>query len=204
MPTVEDAVTGEWKRVSFTDDEVTRFSDRARSDLHRSAESGSRLMADQRRRLAELERQQAKLLNAYMAGALPVDLLKQRQDRVGIELADAKRLIQSTQTNSDEISARLEQVIALLRDAEKLYAAAGDEARQVLNQAVFGTFSINRADEGIAAGQITADAPLNPVVDVVVRIPDRNERTLGELSLAEGSILTQLAETEGFEPSMGF
>jgi DNA invertase Pin-like site-specific DNA recombinase len=117
---VEDAVARQWASVRFTDDEIAEFSKQARDDLHRSAESGSRLITDQRRRLAELERNRQKLLDAYMVGALPVDLLKERQIRVAAEIADAKRLMQGAQTASDEVFARLEQVLALLTHAERL------------------------------------------------------------------------------------
>lgn len=40
---IEDAVQRQWNVVRFTDDQVEEFSHRARADLHRSAESGSRL-----------------------------------------------------------------------------------------------------------------------------------------------------------------
>lgn len=118
---VEDAVERAWVAVRFTEDQVAEFSERARDDLHRSAESGSRLIADQRRRLAELERHRQKLLDAYMADALPVEVLKERQTRVASEIADAKRLMQNAQVANDQVFARLEQVISLLSHAERLY-----------------------------------------------------------------------------------
>ncbi|EFQ84441.1 hypothetical protein HMPREF0063_10293 [Aeromicrobium marinum DSM 15272] len=74
--------------VRFTDDQVATFGTRARDDLRRSAESGSRLITDQRRRLAEFERHQQKLLDAYMADALPVEVLKDRQGSVATEITE--------------------------------------------------------------------------------------------------------------------
>lgn len=112
---VEDAIAREWTGVSFTDKQVAEFSQRARDDLHRSSESGSRLITDQKRRLAELERRREKLLDAYMADALPVGLLSERQGRVEVEIADAKRLIRNAQTAGAEVSSRLERVMELLR-----------------------------------------------------------------------------------------
>jgi site-specific DNA recombinase len=83
----EDVIAQQWASVRFTDEEVAAFGSRARDDLHRAAESGSRLITDQRRRLAELERHQQKLLDAFMADALPVDVLKTRQSQVSAEIA---------------------------------------------------------------------------------------------------------------------
>ncbi|MCW3078509.1 MAG: Resolvase domain protein, partial [Bacteroidetes bacterium] len=90
VPETEDAIQRHWSAIKFTDDQVLEFSSRARDDLRRSAESATKLIVDQRRRLAELERRQQKLIDAYMADALPIDALKERQTRVAAEIADAK------------------------------------------------------------------------------------------------------------------
>lgn len=168
--------------MRFNDDQVAEFSDRARDDLHRSAESGSRLIVDQRRRLAELERHQQKLLDAYMAEAMPLDVLKVRQGKVGAEIADAKRLIQNAQTASDEVFARLEQVIALLTHAERLYASVGDEARAILNTAVFGTFEVDSLPDDGANIPNVSKTPLSPLVAAVVgqkKEPPTSSRSSG-------------------------
>ena len=205
VPDVEEAVAYEWIAVRFTEEQVAAFSKRARDDLHHSAESGSRLIADQRRRLAELERHRQKLLDAYMAGALPVDLLKKRQNATAAEIADASRLIQNAQTASDDVFARLEQVISLLTHAERLYATVGDEAREILNTAVFDRFEIDSLPENGANVVAITGAPLTgPVAAVAAATEPNNEETPEELSLPEGSNLIQMAETEGFEPSMGY
>lgn len=199
VPDIEDAVARQWIAVQFTDDQIAEFSQRARDDLHRSAESGSRLVADQKRRLAELERHKQKLIDAYMADALPIEELKPRQHRVGTEIADAKRLIQNAQTASDEVSNRLEQVIQLLQHAEQLYATAGNEAREILNTAVFQVFEIDSIADTTTNIPAVTTAPLTGPVAAVTGC---KERTPEELSLPEGSNLTLLAVTEGFEPSV--
>lgn len=207
---VEDAVHAEWGRVKFTDDEIAEFSQLARDDLHRSAESGSRLIADQKRRLAQLERDKQKLVDAYMVDALPVDVLRERQTRVAAEIGDAHRLIANAQTASDQVFERLEQVIALLQRADHLYGACGADAQQTLNSAVFEGFWLDFKPTDGVSGPTVADAPLTPVVGAVVG-EDRSEasesagreRTPGKRALTEGSNVTHLAEMEGFEPSRG-
>ena len=92
VPETEDLIARQWAHVRFTDEQIHVFGTRARDELRRSAESGSRLITDQRRRLAELERHQEKLVDAYMADAMPIELLKERQGKVSVEIADAKRL----------------------------------------------------------------------------------------------------------------
>ncbi len=209
VPETEDKVQRQWNTVRFSDDQVAEFSQRARDDLHRSAESGSRLITDQKRRLADLERQRQKLLDAYMADALSVEVLGERQSRVEAEIADAKRLIQNAQTASDEVATRLEQVISLLRHAQQLYDTCGPESRQILNGAVFEAFYVDSQADGAGIEPSVADAPLTPVVGAVLATTSGireagHERTPGGLKPAEGSHVTHLAEREGFEPSKPF
>jgi hypothetical protein len=87
----------------------------------------------------------------------------------------------------------LDQVIALLTDAERLYSACGPEARQNLNTAVFEIFHIDSHDEG----PIIAAAPLTPSVAAVINIGQRAERNDGNQpsarTPAEGSNVDHLA-----------
>lgn len=207
---VEDAVADEWQRVRFSHDQIAEFSQRARDDLHRSAESGSRLIADQKRRLAQLERDKQKLVDAYMVDALPVDVLRERQARAAAEIADSCRLIQNAQVSSDQVFERLEQVIDLLKHASKLYNACGPEAQQTLNSAVFEGFWLDFIDaEGISRPSV-ASAPLAPIIEAIVNEtqPEAPEtaphaETPESFTPTGGSNVTHLAEMEGFEPSRG-
>ncbi|GAB3990722.1 hypothetical protein GCM10028771_07970 [Nocardioides marmoraquaticus] len=204
---VEVEVARQWIAVRFSDEQIVEFSQRARNDLHRSTEAGSRLIADQRRRVADLERQQQKLMDAFLADAMSVQVLKARQIEVESQLADAHRLLASAQTSGEAVSARLEQVLDLLRHAEALYATVDDDARKLLNHAVFETFLVDRKQED---GQTTilARAPLTPLVEAVIAGPSddggpETAGTPGDLAVAGGSNLTHLAVAEGFEPSVG-
>ena len=81
---------------------------------------------------------------------------------------------------SDEMFQRLEQVISLLTHAEKLYAAVGDGARQILNTAVFEPFVVDKpADSDTNRAAIT-DAPLSPIVGAVLIPTGTTKRTPGE------------------------
>ncbi len=102
------------------------------------------------------------------------------------------------------VYARLEQVISLLTRAEKLYATVGDEARTILNKAVFGPFEVDSLSDDGATIPAVVRAPLAPVVGAVLATAGAvHARTPGELSLTEGSSMCHLAVAEGFEPSVG-
>ena len=162
-----------------------------------------RLLADQRRRLVGLEAQQAKLLDAYMADAIPVDLLKQRQTALSGEIADAKRLIAEAQSLGDQLSDRLKHVLALLHRAGSLYETAADEDRRLLNEAVFEAMFIDSQGPLTGDAPVVEEAPLSPIVQAVVTAaPPGNAGTPVGRNADEGSNVTQLAVAEGFEPSV--
>lgn len=54
----------------------------------------------QRKRLAKLTEEREKLLHAYYAGAVPIDLLRQEQDRLTTEANQAERHIEVAEASS--------------------------------------------------------------------------------------------------------
>src|SRR5690606_35078988 len=61
----------------------------------------------QRRRLAKLNEEREKLLHAYYAGAVPVDLLRSEQDRLTRETAQAERHLEAAEASFGEIAETL-------------------------------------------------------------------------------------------------
>jgi hypothetical protein len=71
---------------------------------------------------------------------------------------------------------------------------------------VFEVFYVDKQADEPQEGAQVAHAPLTPVIQAVLAqrptTQGQQERTPEELSLPEGSILINLAVTEGFEPSV--
>ena len=207
---MEDKVALEWRRVQFGEDELQLIAAMAQAEISQAEASGIHLYETQQRRLNELERRRQKLLDAYMADALPIDFLKEEQAKVAVEMADAKRLISQASESVDRAQKHLDQVIDLLTDACKLYQRLGANGRSALNAVVFDYFELDSVvdDDGDASVKITG-APLSDVVAAVLSsetadVPQGPEiETPAELSFDGGSNLSNLAEAEGFEPSMG-
>ncbi len=201
----EDAVARLWTTVTISAEEAIDLKRRAQDHLTRSVESGSRLVAAQKRRVVELERQQHKLLDAYMADALPIPVLRQRQTQVEAELADAHRLIRTAQTNSDEVNERLEQVICLLEHAPGLYAAFEPNERALLNRAAFEALYVDAEQNGIYRRTEVVEWKLDSMIDAVLRSRRTwgEEETLDGLQPVEGSNVIHLAEVARFELARG-
>ncbi len=161
-------------------------------------------------KVAELARRRQMLLDAYMADALPIDFLKAEQSKVGVEIADAKRLIAEASEAVERAQKYLDQVIDLLTDACTLYQQLGGNGRSALNAVVFDYFALDSApdDEGAVRVKV-AGAPLSDVVAAVLAPGTTGDpqgphsETPAEPSSDGGSNLSKLAEAEGFEPSMG-
>lgn len=91
------------------------------------AMAGMRTAADaevarQHRHLAKLGEEREKLLRAYYAGAVPLELLRSEQERLSTETAQAERQIEVADASSGDAEDTLAKALDLLADCERAYA----------------------------------------------------------------------------------
>ncbi|GAB7143508.1 recombinase family protein [Mycobacterium riyadhense] len=171
---VEHKITSIWSHIRFSAKTLADIETQAVADFEVLLGQQEKLATEQRTRLIQLERQKSKLIDAYMADALPVEDLKLRQTQVATEIADARRLIAEADIERTELRNRLQIVLALLRKARKTYDTASDKTRQLLNTAMFERFELDSRDAGPAANGWTPQEPLveraklTEVVDAVL------------------------------------
>ena len=91
----------------------------------------------QRRRIAKLTEEREKLLHAYYAGAVPIDLLRQEQDRLTAETNQAERQLEVAEASFTDIEDTLGKALDLLADCQNAYLAAPGHLRRQWNQALF-------------------------------------------------------------------
>lgn len=91
----------------------------------------------QQTRLASLDNERRKLLQAHYSDAIPLDLLKTEQDRIATEIDTAQRRLDAVAQTFIDIDDTLEQALALGRDCHQAYPQAGPKLRRQLNQAFF-------------------------------------------------------------------
>jgi site-specific DNA recombinase len=104
--------------------------------LSRQASSGKTIAA-QRKRIEKLEREQAKLTQAYLADALPLDALKAEQNRIQRELGQARTLIGQHQQDYQALEAALDHALLMCRNGALAYQHAEPEVQRQLIQAAF-------------------------------------------------------------------
>ncbi len=86
----EEAVANYYRTIQLPEAEVARLREYLSDELTKLRRSAQRERTSQTRRLAQLEGEQKKLLAAHYADAVPLDLLKSEQDRLGSEIANAQ------------------------------------------------------------------------------------------------------------------
>ena len=96
-------------------------------------------------RRTNLEDERRKLLQAHYGGAVPLELLKEEQERLGRELAGIQRQLDAYQADAKLVRAHVEQALDLLEDCYRLYMAAPDHLRKQLNQVFFERALVNPA-----------------------------------------------------------
>ena len=96
-------------------------------------------------RRTNLEDERRRLLQAHYGGAVPLELLKEEQDRLGRELAGIQRQLDAYQADAKLVRAHVEQALDLLEDCYRLYMAAPDHLKKQLNQVFFERVLVNPA-----------------------------------------------------------
>ena len=94
-------------------------------------------------RRTNVEDQRRQLLQAHYAGAIPLDLLKDEQDRLSRELRGIERTLTGYQADASLVRQHLSQALDLLEDASRLYTAAPDHLKKQLNQVFFDHILVN-------------------------------------------------------------
>ena len=138
METIEQAAVDYWKQHVQLDEQRTAEIRKVVMDwlLTRQADSGKTIAAE-RRRIEKLDREQAKLTQAYLAEALPLEVLKTEQTRVQRELAQARILIGQYEEDYQAIEAALDEALLMCRHGALAYEYAEPEVRRQLIQAAF-------------------------------------------------------------------
>ena len=151
---VEKHVMRHWQNAHLASELIAAVRVTVIDGMAEQRAQDKQLLVTQRRRLEKLERHRQKLIDAYVAEAIPVADLKKRQEAVTVEQREAERLIQLASTNHDLIEERLEIALGLLEHCDRLYIGETEPFRRALNQAFYSALHVG--PEGVIR------APLNP------------------------------------------
>ena len=179
--------------------------------------------------MQRLEAKRQKLIDAYLAEAIPVADLKQRQEAIAVEQRDAERLIELANVNHALVEERLEIALSLLEHCDRLYIGANEAGRRASNQAFFAALYMDTS--GVVRAEL--NPPFAELVDRSIGLaddddgpeedpdgPEPQEESREATGVTRATVLASattnplangpggsdvklLAEREGFEPSRG-
>ncbi len=149
-----------------------------------------------------------RLLATHYAGAVPIDLLKQEQDRIADQIGDIQHRIEAHHDEYASARANLDDSLGLLANIVRVYERADDANRRLCNQAFFHRIFIE--EEGDV--RVEYETPFGALCDTEEQMNALNwaaeAKKKGEVqtgqrvvTLVEGLNLSHLGWTTGLEPA---
>ena len=158
---VDIAIADLYHHIRITPDERRAIDTRLRGELDRlyarQHTHTQKLTAHAR----TLKAQQAKLLEAHYAEAVPLDLFKTEQARLTRELDHTSRELAALTANRQAVDHRLEEALALLEHCHRLYTHphTPPSLKKLLNTVFFTDILINPDDNTPSS---TPQRPIHP------------------------------------------
>lgn len=145
---VEEQVADYYRKVQLD----PRLRDRVESllldELRRTQADSEQEFDSLRLERDKLQRQREKLMEAHYEGAVPVDLLKQEQERIADALLQIGSKLEASNTRFDDIEAKLKMALDLTIDCALAYRTAPDQIKKQFNQVFFSRVLVH-ADSSI-------------------------------------------------------
>jgi site-specific DNA recombinase len=149
---IEAAVEDAYGDVAIEHEQADLVREKLEVALAGMHEQAAAQAARQRCRLVKVNEEREKLLHAYYAGAVPVDLLRSEQDRLASETGQAERHLETAEASFGDIAETLAKALDLLADCQRAYLAAPGHLRRQWNQALFERLIVY--DERIADTEV--------------------------------------------------
>ena len=151
---VEQLVEDHWATITLSQEQCSEIRRIVWAHVQAVLPEQARVRAEAERRLAELQAESSKLLQAHYADAITLDVLKSEQQRIALAKAGAERRLADAQASEQHLERQLDRVLALLGQAQQHYLASQGQARRYLNQGVFERIYID--DDEVVGSDLTA------------------------------------------------
>ncbi len=149
---VEELIVALYDRVQLSEEEASGLEAFVVGELNAKRALAERERTVQERHLRKLRDEQKKLLDAHYADAIPLDLLKSEQARIGSEVAIAERRLNAADEEFGAVEVNLRQALAVAGDCGATYRQAPDSLRRMFNQVFFRRILVD--DEGNVTSEL--------------------------------------------------
>jgi site-specific DNA recombinase len=144
---IEDQVENKWRNLRLHREYAELLGTILEQDLAHYHESTEHSRRSAKRRLQTLEGQRQKLLAAYYADSMPMDLFKTEQARLTTEIRRTEAKLQAVEISYAQVKKTLEKCLQFATDCDRSYRESPPTLRRQLNQAVFRKFIVD--EDGI-------------------------------------------------------
>ncbi len=134
---VEKAVEELYKDIQLPPKWIEIITEDVRKELAEREIDITRQQELLNKQVNRLLKERQKILEAYLAEALPLDLLKQEQNRIASELLTAETKLDSLSIHNEQIEERLENVTSIASNCYLAYKKASPTNKRAFNQALF-------------------------------------------------------------------
>ena len=147
---VEVHIEKKWQSVQFDVEYAHQVRDLMADELVGYRETQERDKARAAKRRTQLNEQRLKLLNAHYMDAIPLELLKEEQERITRELGHTEEKLRTANVTIENIDSIMRRSLEFLANCYVTYVSATPQVRRQLNQAVFEAFMVTNAGVFIA------------------------------------------------------
>jgi site-specific DNA recombinase len=134
---VEEEIIDHYRQVQLSAGGIDVTARAIVDELAGQRASAERKRKTQEKKLKLLEGQRLKLMQAHYAGAVPLDLLKNEQERLGSEIASLEKSLEGSIATTTQIQGTVESAVDWLSKCHQAYEAMSESERRLMNQAFF-------------------------------------------------------------------
>ena len=158
---VEERMSDLYRTIQLSTADRTQIEHYLHDELSQIEGDKAKAVRSLTTRRTNIEDRRRRLLHAHYEGAVPLDLLKEEQAELSTELNQIERQLAAYQADAAEVRQHLTQALDLLEDCHRLYQAAPDHLKKLLNQVFFQRVLVNPLidEEGrvVLPGEGTSD-----------------------------------------------
>ncbi|WP_278601473.1 recombinase family protein [Actinomyces naeslundii] len=140
---VEDRMSDLYRAIELSAEDRTQIEHYLHDELAQIEGDKAKAVRSLTTRRTNIEDRRRRLLHAHYEGAVPLDLLKEEQAELSTELNQIERQLAAYQADAAEVRQHLTQALDLLEDCHRLYTAAPDHLKKLLNQVFFQRVLVN-------------------------------------------------------------
>ena len=142
---VEERMNDLYQTIQLSSQDRQLVEQYVREEISHLQRDKDRTIRSLTTRRTNIEDRRRRLMHAHYEGAVPLDLLKEEQAKLTTELNHIERQLTAYQADAAEVRQHLTEALDLLEDCHRLYTAAPDHLKKLLNQVFFERVLVNPA-----------------------------------------------------------